>query len=124
MGGLAKKMPITAALWILGSMILSAFPPLSSFQAEWIMFTGIFQQGILKLSNLIIAAIGIFATFLTVVYTFWPAMRIFFGPTPKHLDNATDAPYSMTIPLLILALISFILGVHPELIMHFLSSIA
>ena len=123
MGGLAKKMPITAALWILGSMILSAFPPLSSFQAEWIMFTGIFQQGIPKLSNLIIAVIGIFATFLTVVYTFWPAMRIFFGQTPKHLDNATDAPYSMTIPLLILALISFILGVHPELMMHFLSSI-
>ena len=118
MGGLARKMPITAALCIIGSMILSAIPPLSGFQAEWIMFTGIFKQ-----SNPAVAVIGIFATFLTVVYTFWPVMRIFFGPLPEHLRNVKEAPYSMTLPLIILAFVSFILGVHPELIMHFLSSI-
>ena len=124
MGGLAKKMPITATLCILGSMILSAIPPLSGFQAEWIMFTGIFKQGTLGATiNLIIAIIGIFATFLTTVYTFWPVMRVFFGPLPKSLENVKEAPLSMTVPLLILAIVSFILGIYPDLIMKFLYSI-
>jgi NADH-quinone oxidoreductase subunit M len=48
MGGLAHRMPFTATLCILGSMILSAIPPLSGFQAEWIMFTGIFQSKLLN----------------------------------------------------------------------------
>ena len=123
MGGLAKKMPITATLCILGSMILSAIPPLSGFQAEWIMFTGIFKQGTLGATiNLIIAIIGIFATFLTTVYTFWPVMRVFFGPLPKSLENLKEAPLSMTVPLLILAIVSFILGIYPDLIMKFLCS--
>ena len=124
MGGLAKKMPITATLCILGSMILSAIQPLSGFQAEWIMFTGIFKQGTLGATvNLIIAIIGIFATFLTTVYTFWPVMRVFFGPLPKSLENVKEAPLSMTVPLLILAIVSFILGIYPDLIMKFLCSI-
>ncbi|MDD5154363.1 MAG: complex I subunit 5 family protein, partial [Desulfovibrionales bacterium] len=45
MGGLARKMPITALLWVSGAMMLSGFPPFSSFTAEWIMFTGIFERG-------------------------------------------------------------------------------
>lgn len=123
MGGLARKMPLTATLCILGSMILSAIPPLSGFQAEWIMFIGIFKQGIYGTTlNLAIAMIGIFATFLTTVYTFWPIMRVFFGPLTPSLENVKEASLSMTLPLLILAVISFILGVYPNLVMHFLSS--
>ena len=45
MGGLAAKMPFTAALFVLGALILSAVPPTSGFQAEWIMLAGIFSQG-------------------------------------------------------------------------------
>ena len=47
MGGLAQKMPVTAALWIVGCMMLSGFPPFSSFTAEWIMFSGVFERGLL-----------------------------------------------------------------------------
>ena len=123
MGGLARKMPITATLCVLGSMILSAIPPLSGFQAEWIMFTGIFQQGIQGSSfNLAVAVVGIFATFLTTVYTFWPVMKVFFGPLPETLKEVEEAPFSMTVPLLILALTSFLFGVYPEFMMKFLSS--
>lgn len=124
MSGLARKMPITATLCILGSMILSAIPPLSGFQAEWIMFVGIFKQGTYGTTvGLMVAMIGIFATFLTTVYTFWPVMRVFFGPLPKSLENVKEAPLSMTVPLLILALVSFLFGVYPDLVMKFLSSI-
>ncbi len=125
MGGLASRMPITAILAITGSMILSAIPPLSGFPAELIMFTGIFVQGTLgDLTKLIVVMIGIFATFLTTIYTFWPVRRVFFGPLPENLKDVKEAPLSMTVPLLILVLTSFILGVYPNVFMQFFNSYA
>jgi len=120
MGGLARKMPVTAMLCVIGSIILSAIPPLSGFSAEWIMFVGIFQRGTLDTVNMAVAVAGIFATFLTMVYTFWPVMRIFFGPLPQSMEGVKEAPMSMLVPLLILAAISFILGVYPEIVTRFL----
>ncbi|MCD6235729.1 MAG: NADH-quinone oxidoreductase subunit M [Thaumarchaeota archaeon] len=124
LGGLAKSMPLTAVAAIIGSMILSAIPPLSGFQAEWIMFAGIFQQGFHgSAMGLLIALIGIFATFLTAVYTFWPIKRMFFGPAPENLNNIKRAPLLMTIPLLVLGIISVIMGVYPDVVMRFLNSV-
>lgn len=120
MGGLAKRMPVTATLCVLGAMVLSAIPPLSGFPAEWIMFVGIFQAGGGSPPNLALAVAGIFATFLTPVYTFWPVMRIFFGPSQPALENAKGAPLSMLLPLFALAIISFLFGIYPELATRFL----
>ncbi|MBS3794049.1 MAG: NADH dehydrogenase [Candidatus Thorarchaeota archaeon] len=124
MGGLAKKMPLTATLCVMGSLILSAIPPFSGLQAEWIMFIGIFEQGVAAgtLLNIAIPVAGIFITFISSVYTFWPVMRIFFGPLPKSLEDVEEAPLSMIGPTAILALISFLFGIYPELVMRFLSA--
>jgi formate hydrogenlyase subunit 3/multisubunit Na+/H+ antiporter MnhD subunit len=104
-------------------MILSAVPPLSGFQAEWVLFTGVFTQGITSTPYLVLAVLGIFATFLTSVYTFWPAIRIFFGPLSPAMEKVKEAPLSMTIPLCVLAVVSVLIGIFPNLIMHFLTSI-
>ena len=58
LGGLARKMPVTATLWIIGCMMLSGFPPFSSFTAEWIMFTGVFERGLVDSPFSIVIAIG------------------------------------------------------------------
>jgi len=120
MSGLARKLPLTATLCILGSMILAGVPPLSGFQAEWIMFVGIFQKGLASSLNLAIAVIGIFTIVLTTVYTFWPMIRIFFGQLPEQLQNVKEAPLSMLIPLYVLALVSLLIGIFPDLVMRFL----
>ncbi len=117
MGGLAAKMPITAILWAMGSMILSAIPLLSGFQAEWIMFAGIFRSGVEVTIKLPIAILGILATALTAAYTFWPMRRIFFGPLPDDAGDIKDPPLAMTIPLLLLGVISLLLGIYPKMIM-------
>ncbi len=127
MSGLAAKMPVTALLAIMGAMILSAMPPLSGFQAELIMFIGIFLQGTFtSLTNFLIAMGGIIATILTVAYTFWPVRRIFFGPprTKNTHEEVKEAPWSMTVPLLMLAFVSLLLGIFPWLIMDFLTAFA
>jgi formate hydrogenlyase subunit 3/multisubunit Na+/H+ antiporter MnhD subunit len=118
MGGLASKMPITAMLWLFGALILSALPPLSGFAAEWILFTGVFTFGVANIPvGLILAILSISAVLLTIVYTFASAKKIFFGPLKPELANDAkirDPPLTMSIPLLILAVISLILGLYPK----------
>jgi NADH-quinone oxidoreductase subunit M len=126
MGGLASKMPITAILWSMGAMTLSAFPPFISFPSEWIMFTGIFKFGTEGSSiALFIAIIGVSAIALTVTYTFWSVKRIFFGPLKPNLakDEIKDPPLTMSIPLLLLAVVSIILGLYPKPLMDLLHSV-
>jgi NADH-quinone oxidoreductase subunit M len=121
MGGLARKMPVTAFLWILGAMMLSGFPPFSSFTAEWIMFTGIFQKGLSHPPALIVAIIGVVAILLTISYTFSAVKTVFFGPLKPHLANEKikDPPLTMSVPLLLVAAVSILLGMFPCLVMDF-----
>ena len=120
MGGLAKKMPLTAGLWLMGSMMLSGFPPFSSFTAEWIMFTGIFERGLLTGPfGVAIGVGGVVAILLTVAYTFGAARRIFFGPLSPALEgkNLADPRWTMSAPLLVVAAVSILLGMYPRLVM-------
>ena len=124
LGGLASKMPVTAILWVMGAMMLSGFPPFSSFTAEWIMFTGIFEQGVKSMvSGLIIAILAISAILLTVGYTFWAVKRAFFGPLNPELANSNhelkDPPLSMILPLLLTIGVSIFLGLYPKWFMNF-----
>jgi hydrogenase-4 component B len=45
LGGLARRMPFTAALLTLGAVALSALPPLNGFVSEWLMYLGLMRLG-------------------------------------------------------------------------------
>ncbi|MDI6885424.1 MAG: proton-conducting transporter membrane subunit [archaeon] len=116
MGGLIRKMPISATLWIAAAAILTGVPLTSGFTGKWILFTGIFSSNPTSV-GLVIASLGILSTILTGVYAFWAAKRMFFGPLKPELANNTkirDPPLTMSVPLLILAVISFIIGLYPK----------
>ena len=126
LGGLAKKMPVTAALWLIGCMMLSGFPPFSSFTAEWIMFTGIFDRGVRDGPlGLAVAISGVTAILLTFAYTFGAARKIFFGPLSPGLADTDlrDPPWTMTVPLLVVAGVSVALGLYPEPMMDLLHTV-
>jgi formate hydrogenlyase subunit 3/multisubunit Na+/H+ antiporter MnhD subunit len=125
MGGLAAKMPFTAALFVLGALILSAVPPTSGFQAEWMMFAGIFSQGAQGSSvYLLVAILGLVATTFTVAYTFWPVKKIFYGPLASGLEGVKEAPLTMTLPLLAIVVASILIGIYPDLVTKFLTGFA
>jgi len=125
LGGLAYRMPLTCLLFLSGAMMLSGFPPFSSFAAEWIMFTGIFERGATDQLALVVGIIGVAAILLTVAYTFLAAKRIFYGPLPANLDVKTihDPPWSMLLPLIFLVLLSMIIGLYPRIIMDMLQPV-
>lgn len=123
MGGLARKMPATAILWVIGAMMLSGFPPFAGFTAEWIMFAGVFRSGLAGSPfGLVIAVLAVAAILLTVAYTFASARRIFFGPLNPAVDSssARDPGWIMSAPLFVVAGMSALLGLYPRLLMDLL----
>jgi NADH-quinone oxidoreductase subunit M len=111
-------MPITATAFILGAMNIAGIPPTVGFASKLMVFMGAFGPGIQGNSaELLIAVVAILSTALTVGYTMWAMRRIFYGPLPEHLKDVKEASQLMTIPMVVLCLLSIILGLYPGLIL-------
>ncbi|MFB0543765.1 MAG: proton-conducting transporter membrane subunit [Candidatus Bathyarchaeia archaeon] len=121
MGGLADRMPLTATLCLLGFFSIAGVPPTIGFMSKWIIFSGVFTASLERsVEMLAIAVASIIMTVITVGYALWTVRRIFFGPLPEHLEEVKEAPPIMTVPLLILAVASVILGIYPKLVTDYL----
>jgi len=117
MGGLARKLPITATAALLGFLTIMGIPPTNGFQSEWMIFYGSFAGALERgdLAKVIVSAIALLATPLTAGYSLWTMKRIFFGRLPENLQEVREAPPTVTIPLLFLAFVGLLIGVYPTL---------
>ena len=118
MGGLASKMPITATAALIGFLTIMGIPPTSGFISEFLIFLGSFKEAFTTTSTLRLglSILGVISTVLTAGYSLWAVKRIFFGKLPDELNNVTEPPMTVTGPLLVLAAISIILGIFPDLV--------
>lgn len=113
MGGLWKKMPLTAILWMASALILSALPGTSGFVGKWLFFTGGFQALKSHPAGLALVIIAVMSTLLTLVYTFSVGIKIFSGPVKMNFDHIKDPPLTMILPIFLLAVSAFVLGIFP-----------
>lgn len=114
--GLWPQMKLTAILWICAALILSALPFTSGFVGKWMIFVGSFQRYGQDSLGLWVVVLAVLSTLLTLIYTFWVGIHIFFGPgeAPETRHASIDPPWSMSVPLLALAAAAFVLGLYPE----------
>ena len=119
LGGLARRMPWTAGLFLLGAVAISALPPLNGFVSEWLTFQAllggagrfrgpaglvvVFSAAMLALTGGLAAACFVKAFGVT-----------FLGrPRTSHAEHATEAPASMIVGMLWLGALCVALGVAP-----------
>lgn len=105
MGNLYKKMPITTWTFIIGALALSGIPPLSGFWSKDEILLGALASGHTGLYIL-----GAFVAFLTALYMFRLIFVAFFGSNTAGEKKAHENSAVMTVPLIILAVISVIAG--------------
>ncbi len=117
MGGLAKKLPITATAALIGFLTIMGIPPTNGFQSEWMIFYGSFAGAIERgdFAKTIVSGIALFATPLTAGYSLWLMKRVFFGKLPESLKDVKEAPLTVTVPLLVLAVTGLLIGVYPTI---------
>ena len=109
MGGLAKKIPITYATMLVGSLAIAGIPPLAGFFSKDEILGEAYILGFPW-----VWAIGLFVALLTAFYmfrlmglTFWGESRV----DPHVEPNIHESPPVMTWPLILLAIPSALLGI-------------
>ncbi|PHO11408.1 hydrogenase 4 subunit B [Malaciobacter marinus] len=121
LGGLARKMPLTAFAFLIGSLAITAIPPLNGFVSEWVTYQGMFQGALSEYaSSRVVFCIAIVALALTgalAVMCFVKAYSVIFGGTPrdkKIFENAREVPVTMVIGMFVLVAgcIAFGLGAN------------
>ena len=116
MGGLARKIPITYATMLIGSLAMAGIPPLVPFFSKDEILSEAFKNGFLVVwaVGLLVAGMTAFYMFRLIGLTFWGRSRV----DPSIEPRVHESPSTMTVPLVLLAsgtlVIGLAVGLPPE----------
>ncbi|MDN3550300.1 NADH-quinone oxidoreductase subunit L [Mucilaginibacter aquaedulcis] len=128
MGGLKGKIKITFATMLIGTIAIAGIPPFSGFFSKDEILAHAYAH------STTFYVIGVFTAMLTSFYMFRMLFLTFYGKfrgTHEQEHHLHESPPSMTIPLIVLAILSMVggfigvpevLGGHHEL-EHFLAPV-
>jgi len=130
MGGLIKRMPWTAACFLIGSAAIAALPPLNGFVSEWLTFLALFQNMRLDaVGQNLVFTLGIASLALTgglAMACFVKAFGITFLALPRSdaAAGAHEASPPMRLGMLGLAAACVALGLGPTLVVPVFGAVA
>lgn len=111
MGGLAKRMPVTAATSLVGSLSIAGVPPLGGFWSKLIIIIALVQAG-----HGILAVAAVLTSVVTLWYYLVIQRKAFFGKLDEKWKAVKEAPFWMTAATVILALLVIGTGIFFSLI--------
>ena len=108
MGGMAKKIPITYATMLVGSLAIAGIPPLAGFFSKDEILGEAFKLGFPWVWGIgvLVALMTAFYMFRLMGLTFWGESRV----DPHVEPNIHESPPVMTWPLILLAIPSALFG--------------
>jgi NADH-quinone oxidoreductase subunit L len=110
MGGLKDKLPITYWTFVIGSLALAGFPLTAGFFSKDDLLVSAWSSGTL---GQVLTVFGLLTALLTAFYSFRLVFVTFWGPSHvdhHHAVHVHEPSNTMTIPLIILALLSIVTG--------------
>jgi multicomponent Na+:H+ antiporter subunit D len=106
MGGLAKRMPVTATTNLIGSLSIAGVPPLNGFWSKLLIIVALVQAG-----HPVFAIIAVLASVLTLWYYLLLQRKAFFGKLNEAWSGVKEAPFWMTLATVLLALLCVGIGI-------------
>ena len=110
MGGLKDKLPVTYWTFVVGSLALAGFPLTSGFFSKDDLLISAWSAGPL---GQWLTVLGLVTALMTAFYSFRLVFVTFWGPShvdPHHAGHIHESPKTMTLPLIILAMLSIVTG--------------
>jgi multicomponent Na+:H+ antiporter subunit D len=113
LAGLYKKMPVTMAAFTVAALSMIGVPPTAGFFSKWYLILGAIDAGryhfmaALLFSSLVNAIL--FFKIIEIAY-FEPKVDHHGGETEKVIID--EAPFSMLVPLIIVALCLIVIGLY------------
>ncbi|NOX16847.1 MAG: hypothetical protein GXO87_00995 [Chlorobi bacterium] len=111
--GLIRKMPWTFLTALFGIITVAGVPPLGGFAAKWMLYEATIQSGHYFLVIVLFAAST--AAFL---YLYRFIFSLFLGQEEKEYADIKEAPLTMTVPMVIMALFTLVVGVFPGIFIN------
>ncbi|MDD5382469.1 MAG: proton-conducting transporter membrane subunit [Candidatus Margulisbacteria bacterium] len=105
MGGLSRKMPVTAATSLIASMSIAGVPPFNGFWSKLFIILACIQAG--KLWFALAAIIG---SILTLSSFLKVQKYAFFEKVKQGFEDLRDAPWPMCAAMIVLALLCLLVG--------------
>ena len=100
MGGLAKRMPVTAGTSLVGSLSIAGVPPLGGFWSKLLIIIALVQAG-----HGVLAVVAVLASVVTLWYYLIMQRKAFFGKLNEKWAAVKEAPFWMTAATVLLALL-------------------
>ena len=107
MGGLKKHLPVTYVTMLIGTIAIAGIPPLSGFFSKDEILAHAFE------ANVVLWVLGLIGALFTAFYMFRMLFLTFFGNFRGSADqrhHLHESPLSITVPLIVLAVLSAIGG--------------
>jgi len=121
LGGLAKKMPYTAALFLVGSLSICALPPFNGFISEFLIYIALLKgfaiNNIYMLILLIISVASLALVGSIALLCFTKVFSIIFLGLPRNEKAEAvkeDVSFIMILPLVFLAVFALLIGLFPQ----------
>lgn len=117
LGGIGKKMPLISLAMLVGLMAMAALPPLNGFAGEWVIYQSFFKMstGDLFIGRLLgpLLAVGLAITGALAVMCMAKVYGVTFlgAPRTKEAENATCAPWLMTLSVVLAAVFCLVGGI-------------
>ena len=109
--GLIRKMPWTFISALLSIIALAGIPPLAGFVSKWMLYEALIQN-----NNYILVILLFFASTAGFLYCYKFLHGYFLGQEEPEWAHVKEAPAAMVIPMLLLAIGTFVLGTFPQLV--------
>ena len=109
MGGLKRRMPLTAWTFVIAAAALAGIAPTVGFFSKDAILWQAYERG-----DTLLWAMGFVGAGLTAFYIFRAAGLVFFGETNVSLEKwkrVVEAPVSMALPMMLLATATLVGGV-------------
>jgi len=129
LGGLLKRMPWTAVIFLIGAVAISGLPPLNGFVSEFLIFFGAFKGGLSTVGEIAVPLLALIAGLALIgglaVACFTKAFGIVFlgEPRSEHVSHAHEAGWTMRLPMLVLAAGCILIGLLAPVVVGSLQTV-
>jgi len=127
LGGLIRKMPQTALLFLIAAIAICGIPPFNGFISEFIIYSGFYywMQGSLigPLMTIIFSVLALVLIGGLALLCFTKAFGIVFlgNPRRKFDHEVKEVSFLQLLPLYLIAFLIVFIGVFPQIFMNALS---
>jgi len=112
--GLIRKMPWTFFVALVSIIALAGVPPIGGFVGKWLIYEALITES----HNYILVIVVFFSSTAAFLYSYRFLFGLFLGQEEEETASVKEAPVTMLIPMVLLAVFSIVAGSYPGIIFN------